>query len=360
MNYVIHLTNRCNLKCKYCYEKKNNNDIEFENIKNIVNKEISQKSRFVNINFYGGEPLLRKDLIIKTIDYIKDRKKETKSETKFVFGITTNGTLLDKDFIKYMKNNNFVSVGYSFDGNEKSQNLNRLTIDDKSTFDIVAKNAKLLLDKFNKAVAMMVLTKNNLTYLQDNIQFLIKIGFTRINIQFDYKYDWQDSDIPEIRRQFEKVAEIYYENMMKNKDVDILFISEKIKTYVKNGYNCNDDCNFGNRYVNVGTNGNFYPCMQFVDNNDYIIGNCKEGIDEVKRQKIIKKSKKENETCKTCSIRNRCKHICPCKNYLVAQDANVLSPIICETERMMIDISDKIAEKLYKSNSKLFLKKYMS
>lgn len=58
--------------------------------------------------------------------------------------------------------------------------------------------------------------------------------------------------------------------------------------------------------INIGTDGNFYPCMQFVNNKDFIIGNCKEGIDINARLNLIKSSKKENETCKNCSIRKRC------------------------------------------------------
>ena len=68
MEYIIHLTEKCNLNCTYCYEDKRDKDISFEDIKN-------------------------------TIDYINSKK----SKTKFFYGMTTNGILLDDDFIKYIK-----------------------------------------------------------------------------------------------------------------------------------------------------------------------------------------------------------------------------------------------------------------
>lgn len=123
MNYTIHLTGKCNLRCKYCYENKNNTEISFDHIKALIDNEIKTNSNHSVITFYGGEPLLRKDLIYQTVDYIKTKE----SSTKFYFGMTTNGMLMDDKFIQYIKENNFISIAYSFDGNKDVQNLNRIT-----------------------------------------------------------------------------------------------------------------------------------------------------------------------------------------------------------------------------------------
>ena len=143
MNYILHLTDYCNLNCKYCYENKREKDLSIENIKAIIDYEIKQKNKVSNIVFYGGEPLLKKDIIYKTIDYIKSKK----SKTKFYFGMTTNGTLIDGEFIKYMKDNKFINLAYSFDGIKEVQNLNRIKIDNTGSFDIVEQNAKKILNK---------------------------------------------------------------------------------------------------------------------------------------------------------------------------------------------------------------------
>lgn len=74
MNYIIHLTDNCNLNCKYCYENKKNSEIDFEYIKDIIDYEIKQKNKFAGLAFYGGEPLLKKELIYKTIEYINSKK----------------------------------------------------------------------------------------------------------------------------------------------------------------------------------------------------------------------------------------------------------------------------------------------
>lgn len=354
MNYILHLTQCCNLRCKYCYESRGKNELSFEMIKLIIDSEIDRKSKNVGLTFYGGEPLLKKDLIYKTIDYIKSKK----SKTEFYFGITTNGTLMDDNFIKIIKENNFVSLGYSFDGKKETQNLNRVTIEGKGTFDVVEKNAKKLLNINKSIVVMVVVTKNNIEKLSENVTYLISLGFKSINLLFDYLQDWQDEDLKIIKEQYNKVAEVYYNKFIQEEDIDIFVFDEKIKTYIKDDCNCNDDCQLGVKSINVGTDGNFYPCMQFVDSKEYIIGNCKNGIDIEARNELLKKTGKEHNACKECSLRKRCKHTCACKNYLISKDVNTLSPLVCELERIIINIADELAERLYKQKSKLFMQKF--
>ena len=355
MEYIIHLTENCNLNCSYCYKSKKKKDISFENIKNLINYEISKKSKYSIIYFYGGEPLLQKDMIKNTIEYINTKK----SKTKFYFGITTNGTLLENEFLQYMKKNNFINIAYSIDGMENTQNLNRKNINGEGTFNIVQKNAKMVLKSFNEAIAMTVVTKNNLSNLSNNVRYLIDdIGFKCVNLLFDYSQEWTDEDLTEIKKQYTQVAEFYADKILQEYDIEIPVIDNKIRTYISDEYSCNNECKFGMDNISVGTDGNFYPCVQFVNQQNFIIGNCMDGIDINARKKLIQKAQKENEVCKNCMIKKRCKHTCACRNYALTGDINKLSPIICETEKITIEISDRMAEKLYKQKSKMFIQKY--
>lgn len=130
MNYIFHLTRRCNLNCKYCYENKGIEDLSFESIKLVIDSEIKAKNKISTISFYGGEPLIRKDLIYQTVDYIKSQK----SKTKFFFNMTTNGTLLDEEFIAFAKKNEFLHIAYSFDGIKEVHDLNRITVNRSRNF----------------------------------------------------------------------------------------------------------------------------------------------------------------------------------------------------------------------------------
>lgn len=247
-----------------------------------------------------------------------------------------------------MKSNNFINIGYSIDGMRESYELNRIDINGKSNYNIVLCNAKKILDSFESVVAMSVVTKNNIVNLSKNVDFLIKFGFKYINLLFDYTYEWEEEDLLLIKQQIKEVSDIYSNKLMQESDVDIPILDEKIRTYISKKYDCNNDCNYGMNVINVGTDGNFYPCMQFVNNDKFIIGNCKEGINKSLRENLSKNIKKENDVCKKCAINKRCKHTCACRNFLLTGNVNKVSPFICETEKIFIEIADEIAEKLYK------------
>lgn len=355
MNYIIHLTEDCNLNCRYCYEKnKSQDEIPFEYIKRIIDNESNNVEGYSVITFYGGEPLIKKNLIKDTIEYVKTHK----TKKKFYYGITTNGILLDDEFLKYMSKNNFINVAYSFDGIEEAHNLNRVSHNGEGTYKMVYKNAKKLLKYFKGAVAMCVITKNNIKYLAESVKHLIDIGFFRINILFDYSGNWKDEDLTEIKKQCTDVGQVYYEMMAQEKDILIPLFDEKIKTHIQTGYNCNNDCNLGIRSVNVGVDGKYYPCTQFVKNPKYVIGNVKDGIDIEARAKLLERAHKEIDTCKSCSINKRCKHTCACKNYVITNEIDKLSPLVCEIERIVIDVADEVAEELYAIKSKTFMRKF--
>ena len=354
MEYVIHLTDKCNLNCTYCYENKKSNDIDFENIKLIVDNEIKKESKSIIIYFYGGEPLLQRKLIEDTIEYVKSKK----SKTKFFYGITTNGILLDEKFVRYMKNNRFVNIAYSIDGIKEAHDLNRVNHESKGSFDIVLKNSKIVLKYFKKATAMSVITKNNIKYLTESVKFLIDIGFKNIHLMINNHDSWNKDDLNIIKEEYTKLGDLYVETFLKGKDVKITLFDNKIKTYIYDTYDCNNDCDLGMKNIEVGADGNYYLCTEFLNNENYIIGNCKTGIDFKVRNNIIKNSKKENNECKECVIRKRCKHTCICKNFVLTKDLNKVSPFTCELEKIIIEISDKIANEMYEKQPRKFLKKY--
>ncbi len=357
MNYIVYLTDKCNMNCKYCYEHKKDREISFENIKNLVDNIIRyDESESCVLSFYGGEPLLKFDLIKQTIEYINSQNKNK----RFLYSMTTNGTLLNDEIIEYIDKNDFLIVQFSIDGIKESHDKNRVFQGGNGTFDRASENAKKVIERFHntKLVANKVITKNNLKTLDQDVRYLFNMGFKEIYVLIDYYADWTDDDLPVFKEQLAKMSEVYASEMMKEKDVYISLFDEKIKTYIDDSYNCNDDCKMGMRTINVGTDGNFYPCMQFVGDERFVIGNCKDGIDVQARLDLIRNSKKEIDICQECDLKKRCKHTCPCRNYSLTGDVNGLSPIVCEFERIIIEISDRMAEKQYKAGSKLFIQKY--
>lgn len=356
MNYTIYLTDNCNMDCKYCYEKgmHKNNQIDFQMIKNIIDLEIKNKTKQCVITFFGGEPLLKKDLIYQTSKYINSKK----SRTVFLYNMTTNATLIDDEFIDFIKNNSFISLSISIDGNETTQNQNRVFENNNNTYNIVEKNIKKLLEVTNIPVAVPVITKNNEKYLYSSIEHLVALGFKRISIQYDFNSDWNDDDLKIIREQLEEVSKLYIKKMRLEQEFDILEIDEKISSYIDNKKDVNENCSVGLKGANLGTDGKLYPCMQFMYCEKYEIGDYHNGINKKKQLEVHSKLKHELDECKECDYRRRCNHTCSCINQAFSGDASITAPFTCELQRIIIDISDSIAERMYKEKNPVFMQKY--
>lgn len=358
MNYTLYLTEKCNLNCKYCFEKqKGEKELTFDDIKTIMDREVKFGSKSCVLTFFGGEPLLKKDLIFDIVNCASKLEKENK--IKFKYSITTNGTLIDEKFLKLAKENDFL-IGYSLDGNKETQNKNRINNNGDGTYDIVFENAQKLLKSVKKVVAMPVITKNNYTDMTQNVDHLFEIGFKAINCAFDYTANWQDEDLPILKNEYSKLADMYYERLKKGEKIYLQPFDNKISDYIKE-QDCNKKCMLGLKHVNVSSSKKIYPCTQFVGREEYEIGNIETGIDKSKRENLIKKLQTvENNICKECEIKKRCKHTCGCLNILTTGDPKEVSPLTCETERMIIEISDKLADRLYKEKIPIFYaKEYM-
>lgn len=231
-------------------------------------------------------------------------------------------------------------------------------VDGKGTFDVVEKNAKKALKFLKNVVAMVTVTKNTVQNLSDSVEYLLSIGFKIINLQFDYTADWDDTDLDKIEIEYRKVSEIYYKNIVEYNPINILVFDKKIRTYIDDTYVCNKECKFGMENLYVATDGNLYPCVQFVGNSEYVIGNCKNGVNVSKRDLLARNAHKESHQCNQCAVKNRCNHTCCCRNYITTKDIKKVSPIICETEKIFIKVSDEMAEKLYNNYPKIFIQKF--
>ncbi len=139
----------CNLRCTYCYgdggQYCDHGKMSIETAKKAVDFLVEQsETDNLDIAFFGGEPLLNMPLIKYVIKYTK--QIEEKSNKKFSFCMTTNGTLLTSEIEKYLLDNK-VSIQISFDGNKEIQDKNRFFANGKGSYDLVVEKTKKLRDK---------------------------------------------------------------------------------------------------------------------------------------------------------------------------------------------------------------------
>lgn len=352
MNFSLHLTENCNLGCAYC-------------INHICDKRMSRETltaacdlafasgNSAGLSFFGGEPLLEKENIYYALDYCE--KKSAETGKKFSCKMTTNGTLLDEDFIIRAKKAGMV-IGLSFDGSV--QDICRRYADGRGTFEIVKEKARLLLKHMPMSYAMLTLAPQAVDGYAEAVRFLHDFGFRRVTATIAYGRNvcWTDGHIEKLRCQLEMLADYYSGLILKGERFFFSPFDSKISECIS-GFNPSERCHLGFRQMPVAPDGKLYPCTQFIGDEDYCLGDVFSGID-VKKQLEISRRASLPEECAECELKKRCTNSCGCLNRMETGREDRISPLQCTYERMLIEICDGMAEMLFDENPDLFRKRF--
>jgi len=357
MHVTLHITSGCNLNCKYCYSPPTN--------RNDMSQQIAfQSIDFISENypvntgiiFFGGEPLLKKDLIREIIEYSR-----TKSGF-FHYKVTTNGILLDDDFLKYANEVN-LQVAISIDGIEPAHNTFRRFPNGEKTFDILNQKTDLLLQYQPYAKALMTVSPETIIHYAYSVEFLLKKGFKYLVVSLDFSSkNWNERSLKELKRQYERISEIYEEYILKEKKFYFSPFEMKLASHIRrNNFECYQ-CHFAQKQISIAFDGLVYPCVQFVkdgvSNREYAIGSAVEGINRELQNQLYQESKSKMDSCLKCVYNPRCNNKCSCLSWQLTGTINQVSPVVCETERILIPIVDKLGEKLFKKGSPMFIQKH--
>ncbi len=356
MHYTLHLTNACNMACKYCYVNGENKcTMSIETTKKVVDMATESNKSSIGIIFFGGEPLLHKDLIYETVEYCKWKEKSCNS--LFHYKITTNGLLLDKAFMDFStKVNLFIAM--SHDGIKEAHDKNRVDKNKNGTFSWLSDKIDLLLSNRPYAPVMMVVNSDTVQYYLESVKYLYNRGFKYLICSLNYAGDWDDSSMKILEDQYKKLADFYYERTLAEDKFYLSPFEVKISSHINKDTYCNERCELGKKQLSVGPDGLFYPCVQFVGDKHYSIGNVNTGIDETRRQELYNVNEEEKDSCRECAIRTRCNHYCGCLNKQTTGRIDQVSPVLCAHERILIPIADKLANKLFKKRNGMFIQKH--
>ena len=166
MNLTLHLTDNCNMDCSYCIREKCPKDMTEDVLIAACDLAFSRGQR-AGLCFFGGEPLLKKDLIYKALDYCEEKSRKT--GIRFDCKMTTNGSLLDEEFLKRAVKAK-MGIGLSFDG--KAQDICRIFAGGKPTSSVVEEKAKLLLSYMPEASALATIAPQAVPYYAESVKYL--------------------------------------------------------------------------------------------------------------------------------------------------------------------------------------------
>ncbi|MBO4637837.1 MAG: radical SAM protein [Clostridiales bacterium] len=352
MNLTLYLTENCNLRCSYCIREKCPNDMTSDTVRKSVDLAFS-KGDTAGICFFGGEPLLKKDLICYALDLAKKRSEET--GIPFSCKITTNGTLLDEEFLELAKKNN-MQIGLSFDG--LMQDDCRKTADGGPTSETLEKVSKMIIASGADAVVMCVVPPCSCGKLFGSVKYIHDLGFKHMicNPAYGSKVTWTDEALEVLKEQFDLITDYLKELYLKGDKFRFAPLHNKI-TENLSGINPSRYCHLGIRQLAVAYDGNLYPCTSFLYKSEWCLGNVSDGVDEKRRLEMTKLCFTPSP-CKDCDLSKRCTNSCGCANIMNTGSPDMISPLQCEYERLVIERADRLGDELYKYDKDRFIKSF--
>lgn len=356
----LNVSHTCNLTCDYCFAKGGkycgpSAIMSLDVAKKAIDFLIENSGFHVNldVDFFGGEPLLNWKVVKETVYYALKREEELKNQKrkkKFHFTLTTNGVLLNDEKIeflnKYMKN-----VVLSLDGREEKHDKFRKTLSGKGSFKIVVPNFQNFVKKRgNKEYYIRgTYTRNNLDFTKD-IQTYLKLGFKRTSLESvvgkpDEDYALKKEDLPKLYDEYEKLADM----MMDSIDNEDRFIFYHYMIDLNNGpciYKRISGCGAGSEYMAVTPTGDLYPCHQFVGNEKFKMGDIFNGVE---RKDLVSSFKKNNlyshKGCQNCWAKMYCSGGCAANNFNATGDIHDVYDYQCKLFKKRIEMA--IAVKIY-------------
>lgn len=343
----LHIAHDCNLACKYCFAEEG----EYHGRRALMSFEVGKKAldflvansgnrKNLEVDFFGGEPLMNFDVVKQLVEY--GRSLEEKHNKKFRFTLTTNGVLLNDDIIEFA-NKEMSNVVLSVDGRKEVHDYMRPTRNGKGSYDIIMPKFKQVAESRNQMNYYVrgTFTHNNLDFSKDVLD-LADQGFEQISVEpvvasDSEPYAIKKEDLPKIFEEYDILAKELVKRKKAGNGFNFFHFMIDL-----NGGPCVakrlSGCGSGCEYLAVTPWGDFYPCHQFVGEEEFLMGNVDEGI---KRTDIRENFKNCNvyskDKCKNCFAKFYCSGGCAANSYKFHGSINDAYDIGCEMQRKRVE-----------------------
>lgn len=343
----LNVAHDCNMSCGYCFASQGN----FGQDRSLMSVETgiaaidflmkhSGKRRNLEVDFFGGEPLMNIEVVKKIVSYA--RSIEDANKKCFRFTITTNGLLLNDEIAGFI-NDEMSNVVLSIDGRKEVNDALRTRVDGRGSHDSILPKFQNLVSKRDdkEYYARGTYTKYNLDFSED-VLHLFHHGFDQISIEpaitdGTMDYSLTPSDLPRIFEEYEKLAKIIIDIKKRGEQINFFHFMLDLEQ----GpcvFKRLRGCSCGNEYVAVTPDGDVYPCHQFVGNDDWIMGNVIQGkLNSEIKEKFSKATVFDKECCNDCWAKFYCSGGCNANNY--TYNGSILSPhhFSCEIEKKRLE-----------------------
>lgn len=352
----LHVAHDCNLACKYCFAGKGEYDgpkglMSFETGKRALDFLVEQSGTRHNleVDFFGGEPLLNWDVCKKLVEY--GRSIEKKYNKNFRFTVTTNGVLLNDEIMDFC-NKEMGNVVLSLDGRKETHDRLRITRKNTGSYDMIIDKFKKFAQSRNQKDYYMrgTYTHFNTDFSKDVIHMADE-GFKELSIEpvvCDPSEDYalKGSDLPFLKEQYEILANEMLRRYRKGNGFTFYHYMIDLDAgpcIVKRV----SGCGVGTEYMAVTPDGELYPCHQFVGDEKFLLGDIWNGV---KNKNVLEQFENCNvyshKECKDCFAKLYCSGGCAANAYHSTGSVSGVYEFGCELHRKRIEcaVMLKVAE----------------
>jgi len=283
----LHIAHTCNLNCAYCFASQG----KYHGERSVMSFEVGKRAldfliensgtrRNLEVDFFGGEPLMNFQVVKDLVAYARSIEKE--KGKNFRFTLTTNGVLVDADVIDFA-NREMSNVVLSLDGRKEIHDKYRVDYNGNGSWEkIVPKFQEFVRKRGGKDYYIRgTFTHENPDFLED-IRVMLDLGFTELSMEPVVCEEGDPAaltaaDIEIVNKQYEALAKLMIERDREGKP----FTFYHYMIDLAGGpciYKRISGCGSGTEYMAVTPWGDLYPCHQFVGEEKFRLGDIYEGV----------------------------------------------------------------------------------
>ncbi len=343
----LHIAHDCNLACRYCFAEEG----EYHGRRALMSFEVGKAAldfliansgsrRNLEVDFFGGEPLLNFDVVKRLVAY--GREQEKLHDKKFRFTLTTNGVLLDDEVMEFA-NQEMANVVLSIDGRKEVHDKMRPFRKGAGSYELIVPKFQKLAESRNqdRYYVRGTFTHHNLDFSKD-VLHLADLGFRQISVepvvaQPEDDYALREADVPKLLEEYDTLAAEMLKRHREGKDFNFFHFMIDLE-----GGPCVakrlSGCGSGTEYLAVTPWGDFYPCHQFVGDEAFLMGNVTDGIQNKQLQNQFKRCNVyAKEKCRECFARFYCSGGCAANSYHFHGSITDVYDIGCELQKKRIE-----------------------
>ena len=343
----LHVAHTCNLNCEYCFASQG----KYHGERALMSFEVGKRAldfliensgtrRNLEVDFFGGEPLMNWDVVKELVSYA--RVQEKIHNKNFRFTLTTNGILIDDDVIDFC-NKEMSNVVLSLDGRKEVHDRLRVDYQGRGSYDVIVPKFQEFIKRRNGKNYYMrgTFTHNNVDFTKD-IFHMADLGFTELSMEPvvcspDDASALTEADLPVLFEQYEILAK----EMIKRKKEGNGFTFYHYMLDLTHGpciYKRISGCGSGTEYMAVTPTGDLYPCHQFVGDTKYLLGNLWDGVTNKEIQNEFKLCNAyARPECNDCWAKLYCSGGCAANSYHASGKITGIYEYGCELFKKRIE-----------------------